>query len=768
MTQFRKLLLVEDNPDDVNLIREVLYPDTDIEFEIISVDRLASAVTLLENQAVDVVLLDLGLPDSSGVQTVKTLHDLFPELPIVVITGNGNGELGMESVKNGAQDYLVKGLTPAPRYQMVQVLQYAIQRNEAEKKIRKSAKLLRCSIDGLSANIAIVDDKANILVVNRAWELFAEKNGVPADTNWKNVNYLAVCDRSAEGGDTTALEFASGIRKVISRQTPSFEMDYPCHAPGELRWFHGKVTPFGDDELPYVILTHENITQREASRRELLYSRETFKKIINNVSIGIALINPDFEIIEMNLQMEKWATNAFKDKNNKCQEIIDCMCKGRPDMKTCPVCRTFSQGGPYSTLERTPKGIFRLTASPLPDEKGEVASVILLKEDVTEQLSVERRLRQAQKMESLGTLAGGVAHDFNNILTAILGFASLIKQERSDDVRLNEDLQEIENAGLRASGLVNQILTFCRMKETRFEPLRIDIILSEAMKLLRSTMPATIEIRIAIEKRPEFVLADPTQIHQIIMNLCTNAGHAMEEKGGILEVRLEKKTLTYERDPKYFDLQPGDFLVLRVKDTGYGISPEIMELIFDPYFTTKNLGEGTGLGLSMVQGIVKAYGGEIIVESEPGKGSVFNIFFPIIVSAVENDNIDDDNLLKGHNELILLIDDEPAILKFENRILESLEYNVVTESSSEAALDRFKKDPHAFDLVITDMTMPKMNGMVLSQKLLEVRGDIPIIICTGFSKHLSQERCKQIGIRAILSKPLSIPVLASEIRKILD
>lgn len=645
MTKLQKLLIVEDNLLDANLIKEILSPGEDAEFEILNVDRLSKAVTLLQEIQVDVILLDLGLPDSTGIQTIKTMNQLFPHLPIVVITGNDNAQLGMEALKNGAQDYLVKGLTPPPRFHMIQVLQYAILRNETKKKVRQSELFLRSSLDGLSAHIAILDCKGNINTVNKAWETFAKDNGIPQDTNWKEINYLEVCDRSAQQGEKNALEFSTGIRAVLSKQKDSFAMDYPCHSPDKKRWFHGKVTPFPDKDLPYVILTHEDITERH---------------------------------------------------------------------------------------------------------------------------SIEKTLRQAQKMESLGTLAGGVAHDFNNLLTVILGFTSLIKTDSRLNSTLIDDLSEIEKAALRAGDLVNQILTFSRMKETEFKPLRLDEIITDALKLLRSTIPTTIEIKNAIERIPEFVYADHTQIHQIIMNLCTNASHAMEETGGILEVSLKKTIIKPARNKTHLDLKPGKYLILSVKDTGYGIPDDIIDSIFDPYFTTKNLGEGTGLGLSMVQGIVKNCGGDIIVSSDLGRGTVFTLLFPVVEQTEYPDLIDSDIPLKRGTEKILLIDDESPILEVEQRILEQLGYDVTIENDSESAIKMIEKNPDRFDLIITDMAMPKMDGAVLAQKAMQINPDLPIIICTGFSKVLTREKAQKLGIRKVLSKPVSGQVLASEIREILD
>ena len=377
-------------------------------------------------------------------------------------------------------------------------------------------------------------------------------------------------------------------------------------------------------------------------------------------------------------------------------------------------------------------------------------------------------LQQAQKIEAVGQLAGGIAHDFNNILTSILGFSSLIKMNHPEKSELFEDVSDIETAAHRARELVNQILTFCSRKAAEFKPIRIDLIIKEALKLLRSTIPTTIEIKIKVDRIQEHVLADPTLIHQIIMNLCTNASHAMEKKGGILEVNL---SLNQSKQIPGFDsqkMQAKDFLILKVKDTGYGIPEDLIDKIFDPYFTTKNIGEGTGLGLSVVQGIVRTCGGEITVASKPDKGTEFTVLFPVAEGGKDQNADDEPTMIEGGDESILLIDDEPSVLKVEQRILRKLGYNVTIENDSEKALEKIKREPEKFDLVISDMTMPKMNGATLAEKAMRANPDLPVIICTGYSNRITKEEIRRLGVKALVYKPLSVPSIESEIRKIFN
>ena len=388
--------------------------------------------------------------------------------------------------------------------------------------------------------------------------------------------------------------------------------------------------------------------------------------------------------------------------------------------------------------------------------------------DVTEQKRLEAQLQQAQKMESIGTLAGGIAHDFNNILFPIVGYTEMTMDDVPEDSTAHRNLKEILSSALRARDLVQQILTFSRKQNQELKPLKTQIVVREALKLIRSSLPTTIEISQNIDKDCGLVMADPTQIHQIVMNLCTNAYHAMDDTGGTLEVNLNEVELTVD-DITGLDMEPGPYLCLKVGDTGEGMDQSVIERIFDPYFTTKETGKGTGLGLAVVHGIVKSYGGDIRVYSEVDKGSVFHVYLPRIKEASVSPEtvVSDEELQTGH-ERILLVDDEEAIVSMEKQMMEKLGYHVTARTSSIEALEAFRAQPDKFDLVITDMTMPNMTGDRLAGELMNIRPDIPIILCTGFSEKISRERADALGIKGFLMKPIAMKDLAKTIRKALD
>ncbi len=379
----------------------------------------------------------------------------------------------------------------------------------------------------------------------------------------------------------------------------------------------------------------------------------------------------------------------------------------------------------------------------------------------------ETILRQSQKMEAIGVLAGGIAHDFNNILSPIIGYVEIMMDEIQEDSQYQHYLKEVFDAAMRASELVKQILTFSRQAEKEIKPLQMTVIIKEVLKLIRASIPSTIKIEKKIDNNCSMVMADPTQIHQITMNLITNAFHAMEENGGKLCVELAEVNLSIS-DLGNFDLNPGLYICLSVSDTGIGIDKANIDRIFDPYFTTKEIKKGTGLGLSVVHGIVTSYGGNIKVYSEPGKGSIFNVYIPGIETATGINEKKDFTQIQGGYEHILLVDDEEQISRMEKQLLESLGYQVTIRTSSIDALKVFQSTPDKFDLVITDMTMPNMTGERLAIKIKEIRNEIPVIICTGFSEKISNEKALALGINGFLMKPITKRDLAEKIRKILD
>lgn len=408
------------------------------------------------------------------------------------------------------------------------------------------------------------------------------------------------------------------------------------------------------------------------------------------------------------------------------------------------------------------------------DEIGKLAMVFnemseSLRKRNAEKLRLETQLRQAQKLEALGTLAGGIAHDFNNVLTPILGYTEMAMADVQKNDRIYRDLDKVFKSALRARDMIKHILDFSRQSEEERTPLKIQYVIKEALKLLRASLPTTIAITQDLDEKCGSVLADPTSVHRILMNLCTNAYYAMREKGGELNVTLRETTITGTVDfAPAQNLSPGKYVELTVSDTGQGMEKEVKAKIFDPYFTTKPPGEGTGMGLAVVHGIVKRYGGDVRVQSEYGKGTTFQLYFPIIESepeVIENPIIE---VAPGGNERILVVDDEAQIVYMLAQMLGQIGYHVTSRTSSIEALEAFTAQPDKFDLIITDQTMPNLTGEQLAAELKCIRKDIPIIVCTGFSEKITAQNASEKGFHALLMKPVGMREMAKTIRQVLD
>jgi PAS domain S-box-containing protein len=564
--------------------------------------------------------------------------------------------------------------------------------------------------------------------------------------------------------------------------------EHPNHPERGVTYWDWSLIPVRDqeDNVAGLVLTLVDVTTREKARGELVESKSKLEAALASMTDGVFISNNDGRLIEVN---DAWISFCRFTDREEClktlaeyPDLFDVLTDdGDPvplEMWALPRALRGEQADDAEyTIRRKDTGetwVGAYSFSPIRSEEGTIAGAVVVARDITElkqaaqsRRQLEEKLRQAQKMESIGTLAGGIAHDFNNILFPMIGFAELLKDEVQADSPLQDYIDEILIGANRSRDLVQRILTFSRKGDQVIRPIRLHAVIGEALDLLRPTLPATIDIKREIDTSCGVVLADPTQIHQIVMNLATNAFHAMEEDGGVLTVRLEMVALSPAASPGS-ELQPGDYALLTVSDTGAGIPATVMDRIFDPYFTTKGAGKGTGLGLSVVLGIVKTHGGDIRIESGSCKGTDIRVYLPIKAQENIPDVSEDDEPVQGGTESVLLVDDEAAVIRMESRMLERLGYQVTSFTESSDALEAFENDSASFDLVISDMTMPNMTGLKLAQKLLSIRPEIPIIICTGYSEKLSRENAASIGIKDILIKPVAKSEVAKTVRRALD
>ncbi|MEN6440400.1 MAG: ATP-binding protein [Syntrophobacter sp.] len=525
------------------------------------------------------------------------------------------------------------------------------------------------------------------------------------------------------------------------------------------------------DDLSYGIRTLRLKAQRELGEKE----RMLLATACEQLKEGVAVLDNEGAIQYLNLTLERISGYDRKTvtggnvrelgKNPDTGKIFACMADAMARHTAWSGRFTAGVGRNGSSFE------IEMSVSPLRDNAGTITNYVFVSRDVSQEERLEKQLRQSQKMEALGTLAGGIAHDFNNILGAIISCTEFALEDAPEGSPTREDLEHVLKASYRGKNLIKQILTFSRRGEQERQPVQIGPLIKECLKFLRASLPASMEIRQNISAESGMILADPTQIHQVIMNLCTNAAHAMRDKGGLLDVSLSEVNVDpsaeYARDGV-----TGPCMRLAVADTGHGMDQKTLERIFDPFFTTKKRGEGTGLGLSVVHGIVTNHGGGIHVYSEPGRGTTFEVFLPLIERSGELPEARNGTAVPRGTERIMFVDDEEDLVYAGRKVLKRLGYDPVVFQNSMEALEAFRAHPDQFDMIITDQSMPHMTGAELAREALHIRPGIPIILCSGFSpdtgESFARQEAREIGIREVLMKPFGNVELAGVIRTILD
>jgi PAS domain S-box-containing protein len=564
-------------------------------------------------------------------------------------------------------------------------------------------------------------------------------------------------------------EHVDYLINLTTADTQEFAIEYRIQKPDKTySWLLDRHIVLFDSEgnAEFIVGNAQDITRRKEAQKLL----ENYKHIISSTKDMMALVSRDYRYQAVSTSYAAvFKTTPMELIGKHIEDILgdSILSFSKPLIEQC-LAGEDAHGRSWVT---DPSGERRFSdASYYPHyEKGtgKVVGYVVSVKDLTEYKQLEDKLLQSYKMEAIGTLAGGIAHDFNNILAAVIGYSDLaLTMTENENVR--NTLFKVRKAADRATELVKQILTFSRQTDQEVKPLLIKLVVKEALKLIRASIPSSIHIEQSLTS-DSYVTADPTQIHQIIMNLCTNASYAMKNDGGTLEVTLDDVQIEEDdiADQPGFSA-PGRYVRLSVSDNGTGIPPEILDRIFDPFFTTKPKNEGTGMGLSMIHGIIKSYKGDISVYSRVGKGTAVRVFIPSIKRVGKESLSNDMTPVPTGTERVLFVDDESALVEIGERMLTRLGYQVTGRTSSVDALKLFCEKPHAFDLVITDLTMPNITGDKLAQELLSLRADIPIIMVTGFSEEMKEKEMKRMGITRVILKPIVTRDIAIAIRDVLD
>ncbi len=799
------ILAIDDRQDNLfslSALLKSLIPECKIVTALSGAEGIEKAKTALP----DIILLDINMPEMDGFEVCQVLKSKFEtkHIPVVMLTAVKTSTAHrVKALEIGADAFLSK---PVDETELVAQVNAMLRIKKAEDYLRNEKDLLEEMVEQRVNDLVIANEQLLLeiserehaqLTLNKSEERFKkmiEKSPLPMIITDANQDISFYNDKFTELFGYT-LDDISTAQKWWETAYPDEEYRTKIQQSWETAIKKAKanntdiemqvwdltikdqstrtcefyMVPLGDVSLIVI----KDITEKKRTAHDLWESKDRFHKIFNSQLDAIFVLNGDNNpiVVECNWAANKifgYTTDEILGKPVNHLHIDEFHLKKFQTMLYQNVEKHGVIKDVSFSMKRKNGDIFPTehTVLEIKDDQGKRSGWISIVRDLSERMALESRLRQAQKMESIGTLAGGIAHDFNNILTSIIGFSDLALSAADKGSDLEDDLNEIHMAGLRAKDLVKQILTIARQSDEKVAPLRVDSIANEVIKFIRSSIPTTIEIQSKIDSKTP-IMGNPTQIHQIFMNLITNAAHAMESNGGVLNVNLEDFYFDDRAVLQYPNLKPGNYNKISVSDTGTGIPPDIIGSIFEPYFTTKDRGEGTGLGLATVHGIVESYGGTITISSNIGKGTLFTIYLPATKNNQIQHSTESENLQKGI-ESILLIDDELSIVKLNQKILERLGYKVTPQTNSIDALERLKKRAKDYDLIITDMTMPGLTGINLAQSMMDIHPDLPIILCTGYSKQLSAQNATIDNIKAILKKPVSKSKLAITVRNTLD
>jgi PAS domain S-box-containing protein len=761
-----KILIIE---DDHSVAEGIKLSLINMGYEICGcVSSGEEALAKAGEERPDLALADIKLEgEMDGIDTAVELRSQF-QVPVVFLTAYADGQTLQRAKKAEPYGYLVK---PFDGRELQATIENALHKHAMEMQLKESEERFRALFNAMTEGVAlhkIINDSRGkpvdyvILDVNPA---FQSHTGISVRAalgrratevyGTEQAPYLDIYGRVAATGESTRFDtYFAELHKYFSISAFS-----PCK--GQF------ATVFSD------------ITERKEGEEQVAKHHQELQQVLDSVVAQIWYLDTEGRVVNCNRTAEKATGIAsqqarghtmgsllptWDDPDRSHQESLTVARTGQPRLGAIESFKVDGQVR-WASVDRIP----------WQDAKGNLIGVLLFIYDITdfkraeeEQERLEGQLRQAQKMEAIGTLAGGIAHDFNNILGIIIGYAELAESTLADRSEEKENIEGALRACERARDLVKQILVFSRM-ESKVERLPLDLgsVIKETLKFLRASLPATLEIRQNISSDSLLALANEIQMHQLLTSLCTNAAHAMEETGGVLEVSVTDVNIDHDAGPRLSDLKPGPYIRLTVGDTGQGMDSWTQERIFDPYFTTKEVGKGSGLGLAVVQGIVKRHEGAITVHSETGKGTTVDVYLPRIESQEATEGQMEKPLPRG-TERILFVDDDEVLAEIGKMRLQFLGYEVEATTSSIEALELFRAQPTRFDLLIADYTMPQMTGGDLAREMMQVRSDLGVILCTGFNEKISEEKARELGISASVLKPVTMGDLAETVRRVLD
>jgi PAS domain S-box-containing protein len=753
-----KVLLVEDNPGDIFLLQEFLKEVTTVVVELIPVERLSEALNHLARETFDVILLDLSLPDSQGLETFVIAHLQAKATPIIVLTGIDDETLATRAMQQGAQDYLVKGQVTGDL--LVRSMRYAIERQRADNALRHSEERFRVALKN-----------SPIFVYNQDRELrytwvYNPPSGVNVEEilGKKDLDIIPVED---------AQRLVTIKRGVLATGIGTRE-EVSIKIKNTTRYYDLTVEPLRNEsqEVVGVTCASIDISERQAALRDRKLAEEKIREqaaLLDVTTDAICVRDLNNQIIFWNKGAETlygWqATEAWG--KNASELLYD---EPSPEIEAA-LLQAITKGkwqGELTKLTKMGKEILVASRwSLVCDEQGKPKSILTVDTDITEKKQLEAQLFRAQRLESIGTLASGIAHDLNNILTPILAGAQLLPLKFPDaDQRTRHLLEILEINARRGADLVKQVLSFARGVEGKRINLQLRHIIVEVGKILKETFPKSIEISTDVPQDLWMVSGDSTQLHQVLMNLCVNARDAMPN-GGNLSITAENLLIDENYARMNLEAKEGPYIVVSVSDTGVGIPREMLDRIFEPFFTTKDVGQGTGLGLSTVLGIIKSHGGFVNVYSEPGSGTSFKVYLPA-VDGMETLSPEDLPPQKGHGELILVVDDETAIQEITRTSLEAHNYKILVASDGIEAIALYAQNREKISAVLMDIMLPSLDGLTAIRTLRKINPQVRIIASSGLMSDNKLSAVAAIGVNTFLSKPYTVNELLLSLHKVLS